>query len=104
MIEKLPAVESDNSQFTKDKVTSLFKDGLKLRDVEYENVEIWKTKNDKPGIVMLKMKTKADVSKIMKAKSNLKNSEQYKHVYLSDTEKKTTLNMRAMLKAVGKDN
>ncbi len=56
---------------------------------------------------MLKMKTKVDVSKIMKAKSNLKNMEQYKHVYiekaLSDTEKKTTLNGGAMLKAVGKD-
>ncbi len=79
-----------------------------LRNVEYENVERWKTKNDKPGIVILKMKTKADVSKIMKAKSNLKNTEQYKHVYiekaLSDTVKKTTQNMIAMLKTVGKDN
>ncbi len=58
MIKNIPAGErkSDNSQVTKDKVTSLIKDGLKFR--EYENAERWKRKNDKPVIVMLRMKTK----------------------------------------------
>lgn len=65
----------------KNKVNAVLKEGLKLKDITVESAERKKSKNEgKPGIVIAKCKSKSDHDTVMKNKSKLNESRQYKSV------------------------
>lgn len=100
--------ENDNS-ILKNKVSALFKDGLKLADINVAKL-VRKTSrsDDKPGIVVITFATMEHKKGVLKAKRVLKNSTKYSRVYIENDlplqQRINNNNNRTLLKALGRDN
>ena len=86
------------------KVNSLFKDGLKLKDIEVHSAERKRSFNEsRPGVVFVKMKSMDDKKKVMTKKASLKDNRRYQNVYIySDQTREERLmsaNFRSLISA-----
>ena len=77
VITKSPYTENENLI---NKINGLIKDGIKLKDVMIDEAKRKPAKNNTPGLVICKCKSMEDKVKILKAKSALKKSRNYKNV------------------------
>ena len=101
VIRDLPYTVHENVEV---KVNNLIRDGLKVRDVKVESSTRKDAYDDsKPGVVIAQLKCENDKKKIMKEKKNLKNSTQYKKVYVHNDQKREerlmASNLRLLLNA-----
>ena len=79
-IRNLPESANENLD---EKVNSLFSNGLKINSVSVASTERKVSHNNgKSGVVIAKLKTAADKSKVMTSKSSLKNNRQYPDVFI----------------------
>ncbi len=105
VIKNLPMTQGEN---VSQKVNSLIKDGLKLRDVEVERVERKESHLEgRHGHVIAKLRSVDHVKSVMKHKAKLKDSTVHKDVYIepdrSRQERQNISNMRTIVNAVGRD-
>ena len=88
------------------KVHALFRDGLKINDITVDSAErkVPQESSDKPGVVVVTMKSKEDKKKVMSVKRKLKDHRQYSKVYIDQDKTKAERlmgsNCRAILSAV----
>ncbi|KAK3109159.1 hypothetical protein FSP39_024218 [Pinctada imbricata] len=101
--------EDKNKDITKNRVDALVRDGLRFRDVRVKEAER-KKKNGtgrNPGIVKVTFETKEQKEKVLKEKQKLKQSKEYRNVYIEEELTREQLNadsnMRTILKEIGKD-
>lgn len=79
VIRNLPESAVEN---TKAKVKTFLQEALKV-DIDLENAERKMARNDiESGVIIASCKSKEDKSKIMKAKSQLRNSRTFRNVYI----------------------
>ena len=103
IIRNLPETSSERIE---SKVNSLFRDGLKLGNIAASSAERKGTQecSNKPGVVIVTLKSTEDKKKVMSAKNKLKNHRQYSKVYInhdqSRSERLLADNFRAILAAV----
>ena len=98
VVRKLPETSRENLN---NKVNSLIKDGLKLRDIEVKSVERKKSYHEgKPGLVIAQMQSLGDKKKILASKSSLKHSRVYKDVYIHSDQTKEERMMSANLRSL----
>ena len=92
----------------KNKVISLVRDGLTLKDIRITNAERKQSKGDNPGIVIATVETREQVAKIFETKKNLRKTNEYRSVYidayLDQSELSTQASFRALLKEMGKSD
>ncbi|CAG2196115.1 LRFN5 [Mytilus edulis] len=80
VIRNLPETETEN---VVNKVISVFKDGLRLKDIQVVSAERKKTANNKKhGVVVVKLQSGADNRKVMKKKRELKKSRNFEDVFI----------------------
>ena len=106
VIRNLP--ESEN-ELIENKVNSVLKDGLRLREVLVESAERKKSfRQDKPGVVIAKLRSIEDKRKVMEKKRELKQSRNYKDIFIeNDIPKAQRLmnnNLRNIVKVMGSDS
>ena len=77
VITKLHYTENENLI---NKINGLIKDGIKLKDVMIDEAKRKPATNNTPGVVICKCKSMEDKVNILKAKSALKKSRNYKNV------------------------
>lgn len=103
IIRNLP--ESTNEKIDS-KVNSIFRDGLKINNVLIECAErkVPQEGSNKPGVVVVTMKSASDKQKVMSVKRKLKDHRQYATVYINHDKTKSERliedNFRAILSAV----
>ena len=103
IIHNLP---ESNSERIDSKVTGLLRDGLKLGSITVGSAErkVPQEGSNKPGVVVVTLKSIDDKKKIMSAKNKLKNHKRYSRVYInhdqSRSERLLADNFRAILSAV----
>ena len=73
--------EGSNS-IVKNKVISLVRDGLKLKDVRVTSAERKQSKEDNPGIVIATFATREQVTEIFETKKHLRKTNEYQSVYI----------------------
>ena len=80
VLRGLPETSGENVSC---EVNSLFKDGLKLKDIEVHLGERKCSFNEsRPGVVIAKMKSMDDKKKVMTKKATLKDNRRYQNVYI----------------------
>ena len=80
VIRNLPESHNEN---IKNKVNSLLRDGLRLSDVSVDEAERKQSHTDTiPGVVIARMKSKQDKTRVMKEKRRLKESRQFAKVFI----------------------
>ena len=115
MIKNLPESHGENIDR---KVNDLFKEGLKLRDINVVSAErkTWNNPEGQsengprrkyPDIIIVKLSSKGDSDKVLKSKANVRKSATYKEVFVeperSRDERIHLANMRLLAQTVGKD-
>ena len=85
VIRNLP--EGQNESIS-NKVSALVREGLKLKDLSFSNCERKRSYNDRPGLVVVTCRSSEDKKLIMDAKSKLRDSRQYRNVYISHDKNK----------------
>lgn len=89
------------------KATAIIKDGCKVNNIEVRKADRRKGFNGKPGIVVVRLGNKDQVDKVMEGVKNLKQTSQYKKVFISRHMSKELRamksNARTLLKACGKE-
>jgi len=105
---KRSSTEEDGiSNATKNKVISLVRDGLKLKDIKVVKAERKQSRGDNPGVIVASLETKQQVSEVMKGKAVLRQTNDYRSVYieplLSQAELSTQSSLRTILKEMGKE-
>ena len=100
--------ETSDSQVTMNKVNSLIRDGLKLKDIKVLKAERKGSYHGKPGVIIASIETVEQKGKVMEAKKELKKTNAYKKVYIEDDRPIQTRvaesNMRTILKEIGKSD
>ena len=100
VLRKLP--ESTNEDLN-NKVNSLIKDGLKLRDVNVRSTERKQSFNESTPGVVATLGSLEDKKKILSAKASLRHSRRYKDVYIhgdqSKKERMYSANLRSLVNA-----
>ena len=93
---------------TKNKVISLVRDGLKLRDARVTSAERKQHRGDNPGIVIASFETAEQSNSVLSVKKDLRKTNEYKSVYiepcLNKTELSTQATFRTLLKEMGKSD
>ncbi|MES9880126.1 MAG: hypothetical protein ABW185_04515 [Sedimenticola sp.] len=98
IVRNLP--ESQNENIIQ-KLTAVVKDGLRLNDVVVTTAERKSSySNSIPGVVVAKVGTAEQVSKIMKAKYKLKDNTQYRKVFIHTDKTKAERRMESSMRAV----
>ncbi|CAC5356274.1 unnamed protein product [Mytilus coruscus] len=103
VIRNLPETETEN---VVNKVISVFKDGLRLKDIQVVSAERKKTANKKKhGVVVVKLQSSAEKRKVVEKKRELKQSRNFQDVFIeNDIPKAQRLmnnNLRNIVKAIG---
>lgn len=92
----------------KNKVISLVRDGLKLKEVRVTNAERKQSKGDNPGLIIASFETAEQLKSVLSAKRTLRQTNDYRLVYiepyLSQTELSTQATFRTLLKEIGKSD
>ena len=101
-------VSEGSNPIVKNKVISLVRDGMKLRDVRVSNAERKMPKGDNPGLVITTFESHGQVSKVLEAKQDLRKMNDYRSVYiepyLSQSELSTQATFRTFLRETGKSD
>ena len=103
IIRNLPETSSERIE---NMVNALFRDGLKLNDITVESAERKGSQegSDRPGVVVVTLKSKEDKKTVMYVKRRLKDRRQYSKVYIDQdkprAERLMESNFRAILSAV----
>ena len=89
------------------KVNPLIKDGLKLRNIKVKSAVRKQSRiNSKPGVVIATLDTTDQRTKLLKAKSALKQCDRYKRVYIDEDRpvecRRNESNIRTLLNEMGK--
>ncbi|CAG2208741.1 unnamed protein product [Mytilus edulis] len=105
VIKNLPETEKENISR---KVGGLIKDGLRLKNIQVAAVERKINKiPGKHGVIIVKFQNSDDKQKVMEKKRELKDSRNYKDVYIDNAIPKAqrlmNSNLRSIVKAIGKD-
>ena len=100
--------EKENNQVTVSAVQTLFKEGLKLKDMKVVSaIRHPGGKNGKPGGVTVTLESSQCIGKIFKAKPSLRQNDQYKTVFiendLSIEARIAKNNLHTLLKISGKE-
>ena len=102
-----PKEETDRT-VTLNKVYKLFRDSLKLKTVKIVSCERKSSKSKKPGVIVVTIETADQKQEIMQIKNRLKNTPEYKDVYIENDRSFSTRinesNMFTVLKELGKAN
>ena len=106
VIRGLP--ESSNENINS-KVNTMIKDGLQIRNVSVKSAERKVSKSpSKPGVVIATFKNGDDKRKVMTDKSSLKDSRQYKDIYINHDQSREqrlmTSNFKAVLDAINRND
>ena len=100
--------KTSDSQVTMNKVNSLIRDGLKLKDIKVLKAERKGSYHGKPGVIIASIETVEQKGKVMETKKELKKTNAYKKVYIEDDRPIQTRvaesNMRTILKEIGKSD
>lgn len=106
MLPETQAEKTDN-EITKNSVSAVIRDGLRLSDIKLVSAERKTSKGKNPGIVVATVETKEMKVKLMKYKKNLKQSRVYSKVYieneLSHDARVHQSNIRTLLKGIGRE-
>ena len=98
--------EQTDKNITLNKVNKLLRDGLKLKAVNVSSCERKQSRGQKPGLIVARIETAEQKNKIMNVKNSLKNSSDYKDVYIEHDRSFSTRvnesNMFTVLKELGK--
>ncbi|CAG2257828.1 unnamed protein product [Mytilus edulis] len=105
VIKNFPETEKEN---TSRKVGGLIKDGLRLKNIQVAAVERKINKiPGKHGVIIVKFQNSDDKQKVMEKKRELKDSRNYKDVYIDNAIPKAqrlmNSNLRSIVKAIGND-
>ena len=96
------------NSIAKNKVVSLVRDGLKLKDVRVTSAERKQSRGDNPGVVIATLESHEQVAKLFEAKKHLKQTNEYRSVYidpyLTQNELSTQASLRTLLKEIGKSD
>ena len=100
--------ESDNENLNS-KVNSVLKDGLQTRNVSIKSTVRKVSKSpSKPGVVIASFKSREDKRKVKAEKANLKDSRQYRDVFIhhdqSREQRLMTSNFKAVLDALNRND
>ena len=102
-----PKEETDRT-VTLNKVYKLFRDSLKLKTVKIVSCERKSPKSKKTGVILVTIETADQKQEIMQIKNRLKNTPEYKDVYIENDRSFSTRinesNMFTVLKELGKAN
>ena len=97
-----------SNSIAKNKVTSLVRDGLKLKDVKVTNAERKQSKGDNPGLVVASFESFEQLNKVLENKKHLQKNSDYRSVYiekcLSKNEICTQATFRTLVKEIGKND
>ena len=101
VLRKLP--ESTNEDLN-NKVNSLIKDGLKIRDIHVRSTERKQSFNESiPGVVVATLGSLDDKKRVLSAKASLRHSRRYRDVYIhgdqSRKERLYSANLRSLVNA-----
>ena len=106
VVRGLHCNQHEAAQVTHGKVMTLIRDGCKLSDVKVTQAERKFSRGKKPGPIIVKIENFKQKQKLMKAKNALKNTEQYKRVYIENDYVPETrnagTNLRMVFKEIGK--
>lgn len=98
VVRKLPETMNENLD---NKVNSLIKDGLKLRDIEVRSTERKQSHSANiPGVVVAKLRNIEDKKKIMTAKAILRHDRRYKDIFIHNDQTKEERLMSANLRSL----
>ena len=85
----------------------ILKDALKLKDIDVQQVERKKSRNEKPGVVIVKVGSKDQCEKVLGRKRILKSHDGYKDVYINADQSQEVRsrqnNVRTILREIGKE-
>ena len=99
--------EKDQPTITRNKVVSLLRDGLKLKDVYVTSATRKVSRGKYPGVVVATLQSAEQKSSVMKAKSKLKDCNIFRNIYIENDipldVRKSDSNMRILLRELGKD-
>ena len=106
VIRNLAEAQGEN---VTDKVNDLVRNTLKIQNLEVESAERKRSFNErKTGVIIATFKSKEDKEKVMKGKSGLGRSRQYKTVYIdhdkSPEQRRNEANLRLLVNTVAKDS
>ncbi|CAG2224136.1 unnamed protein product [Mytilus edulis] len=99
--------ESDNENIT-NKVNGLLKDGLRLKDIRIKSVDRKKSmRENKPGVIIVKLERTEDKRRVMEVKRNLKDTRNFRDVFidhdLPKSQRMLNANLRHIVKTIGND-
>ena len=76
--------EKTDSQITTNRVSAVIRDGLRLSDVRVVEAKRKDNRGPNPGIVIASVETKEQKEKLMKNKKRLRQTRDYRKVYIED--------------------
>ena len=92
----------------KNKVISLVRDGLKLKEVRVTSAERKQSKGDNPGLIIANLETAEQLKSVLSVKRTLRQTNEYRSVYiepyLSQAELSTQGTFRTLLREMGKSD
>ena len=107
-LRESPNEAEGSNPIAKNKVISLVRDGLKLRDVRVSDAERKKANGDNPGLIVATFESHEQVAAVLKAKTDLRKTNDYSSVYiepfLSQAELSTQTTFRTILREIGKSD
>ena len=107
-LRESPNETEGSNPIAKNKVISLVRDGLKIRDVRVSDAQRKKANGDNPGLVLATFESHEQVSKVLKAKTELRKTNDYNTVYiepfLSQSALSTQATFRTFLREIGKSD
>ncbi|ESO89846.1 hypothetical protein LOTGIDRAFT_164534 [Lottia gigantea] len=110
VIKNMPelASEKNDNRVTIYRVTRLFKEGLKLPNINIINADRKKTSSHKPGVIVVQLQDSAHKKLVLETKSKLNTNKQFDKIYIessmSTAELKTQSSLITLVKELGKQD
>ena len=100
------AKETDDPQVTLNKVNSLIRDGLKIKDINVVKCERKPSRGNSPGVILASLETGEQKLKVLETKKKLRNTKQFAKVYIDEARPLASrineANMMTVLQEMGK--
>ncbi|CAG2195952.1 unnamed protein product [Mytilus edulis] len=109
VVKMLPETDAEktDSELTKNRVSAIIRDGLRLHDVRVVEATRIESKGSRPGLVIASVENEEQKEKLMKSKIKLKYSRDYQKVYIENeltSEARVQLsNMMTVLNGIGRE-
>ncbi|ESO85106.1 hypothetical protein LOTGIDRAFT_168132 [Lottia gigantea] len=87
VIKNMPelASEENDNRVTINRVTKLFKEGLKLPNINIINADRKKTSSHKPGVIVVQLQDSAQKKLVLETKSKLNTNKQFDKIYIESS-------------------